>query len=215
MKQPNTKKTSNLQDYSYWQLISQILNISSKSERATHLQKIFVNYGTANFKDYTCPQKLCSETALNLQESKKLVACFELGKRLFSDYNSQNDLPVMRTPADVFEHFQNMNTLLREQVRAVYLNIKNRIVYEETIAYGCANHSSFLPIDVIRPAILYGAIGIIVVHNHPTGDINPSEDDIQATQKLDKSTEIIGLELIDHVIIGKNKYYSFRNNGFL
>ena len=95
------------------------------------------------------------------------------------------------------------------------LDMKNRIIKEELISQGSLNSSIVHPREVINPAIRNSAASVIFIHNHPSGDPEPSLDDIEITQRLQKSFNIVGIKILDHIIIGHQGYFSFKQKHML
>ncbi len=98
----------------------------------------------------------------------------------------------------------------KEHFIAIYLNTKNSILKQEVISIGSLNANIVHPREVFRTACMVSAAGIIVVHNHPSGDPTPSTEDIELTKTLVESGKIIGINVLDHVIIGHDRNYGFR-----
>ena len=97
----------------------------------------------------------------------------------------------------------------------LYLNTKNGILRQEVISIGSLNSNTVHPREVFRTACIVSASGIIVAHNHPSGDPMPSREDIELTKRLVESGKMIGIEVLDHVIIGQDRNYSFKDAGML
>ena len=139
----------------------------------------------------------------------QFIATLELGKRLFHKGREIR----FSTPHQVFEYLKSMAYLEKEHVRALYLDTKNMLVREEVISIGGLNSSSVHPREVIRPALICNAAGIILAHNHPSGDPTPSKADLEITHKVQEACKIIGIDLLDHLVIGHNSYVSMRDKG--
>jgi len=103
----------------------------------------------------------------------------------------------------------------QERFILLCLDIKNKLVNYSMISQGSLTSSIVHPREVLKPAILSNAASVIFVHNHPSGDPEPSVDDIEITKRLTKAFEICGISVLDHIIIGQNEYYSFRNKVLL
>ena len=103
----------------------------------------------------------------------------------------------------------------KEHFVALYLNARNELLRREFISIGILDASIVHPREVFGPAIKHCAASIILVHNHPSGNTNPSEDDRNLTKKLIDSGEILGIEVLDHIIVSSNDYFSFKDNGIL
>jgi len=116
-------------------------------------------------------------------------------------------------PADVFlnqrlqKEFRNAD---REKFIAVHLNTKNQIISYEVVSVGSLNASIVHPREVFKGAILSNAASVVLCHNHPSGDPNPSKEDKQLTNRLEKAGKILGIEVLDHVIFAGSNFYSFK-----
>lgn len=102
-----------------------------------------------------------------------------------------------------------------EEFKLIFLNAKNMVIDEESQQRGTINHVSIHPREVVRAALDKKAAALIMVHNHPTGDVTPSKADIEVTKKIKEGLEAMNLVLHDHIIISTNGYYSFRDAGFI
>jgi len=116
-------------------------------------------------------------------------------------------------PQEVFDFCHDLTNLPQEGVFVLLLNSKNRILQRRLVTYGILDASYVHPREVFRDAIKTNAKSLIIVHNHPTGEPDPSLDDIRITQKMNESGIILGINLLDHVIIGNGKYHSIRDYG--
>ena len=108
-----------------------------------------------------------------------------------------------------------MRHLNQEHFVALFLNTKNQIIHQQTIFIGSLNASIVHPREVFREAVKRSAASIIVAHNHPSGDPTPSQEDIQVTKRLNESGKMIGIDLLDHIIIGDRKFISLKEKGYL
>ena len=122
--------------------------------------------------------------------------------------------PSIRGPADVYKlmrpRYKNAD---REQFFAVLVNTKNVVLSVELVSVGSLNASVVHPREILKPAILNSAASIILVHNHPTGDAAPSKEDVEFTKRFAKCGELLGINLLDHVIIGADTYHSLKESG--
>jgi DNA repair protein RadC len=117
----------------------------------------------------------------------------------------------IETTKDVFNHFvDELKDKKKEYLYALYLDTKNRIIKEELISIGTLNASMIHPREIFSSAIKACSHAIILVHNHPSGDPTPSKNDEEMTQRLFEAGELLNIEIIDHVIIGKDDYFSFK-----
>lgn len=142
----------------------------------------------------------------------QILAAVELGKRVFSgDFLEK---PRITSPEDIADVFMpKMRNLNREEFRVCFLNTKNEVMAHDVISIGSLNASIVHPREVFSQAIKRSAASIILVHNHPSGNPEPSREDIEITNRLSESGLLLGIKVIDHVIIGKGKWYSLKANG--
>jgi len=144
----------------------------------------------------------------------QIVSCFELGRRLASfKYTRNNSINNVRDVVKLYS--PDMSCLKKEHFKSIFLDSRKRIIKEETIFIGSLNASIIHPREIFQAAFEEGAAAIILLHNHPSGDPKPSDDDIEITEQLAKAGEILGIEVIDHLIIGHNKYFSFKEKDYL
>ena len=144
----------------------------------------------------------------------KILAAIELGARLASHtpYGRQR----INEAGDLYKMLQaDFAGEKQEIVTAVYVNAKHEVIGREMISKGSMTGAHVDPRDVYRTAIKRGAAGIFLVHNHPSGDPDPSDVDISATRQLDEAGKVIGIKLIDHIIIGDGRYQSLRDMDIL
>lgn len=149
----------------------------------------------------------------------ELKAAFTLGARLS---RSITETRSISGPKDVYDMLgEEMRVLNYESVRIILLNTKHRVINIEEVSRGTLNESLFHPREAFRLAIAQQAYGVILVHNHPSGDPSPSGADIQVTQRLKQAGEMLQIEVVDHVIIGSPApdrpapYFSFQEFGHL
>jgi DNA repair protein RadC len=146
-------------------------------------------------------------------DAVRLVAAVELGKRLFDP--GSGDRPVLHTPADVYAFVCEMSRLRQEHFRCLYLNNLNRVVGDRIISIGTINSSPVHPREVFFGAVEYSAQALILVHNHPSGNPEPSPQDLRLTNRLAAVARLFSIALLDHVIVGKHSYYSFKDHARL
>lgn len=142
----------------------------------------------------------------------RLVAACELGRRLVRSRAADRN-PVS-SPEDVAGLvMESMRDLDREQFRVLLLDSKNRVLGIETVAIGTLNASLVHPREVLKPGIMRSAAALILIHNHPTGIACASEEDIRLTRRIVQAGRIVGIEILDHMIIGDGTYESLRETG--
>ena len=157
--------------------------------------------------------ELCSLRGLSEAKACQLLAGLELGRRSVS--LSPEERVTINSPQDVANLMMGeMAALEQEHLKVLMLNTKNEVLSTQEIYVGNVNSSVVRPAEVIRPAVRDNAPSIIVVHNHPSGDPTPSPEDVSITQELVAAGRLLGVEVLDHVVIGSgNRYVSLNEKG--
>lgn len=149
-------------------------------------------------------EKLSKVRGIGSAKVCQILASFELTKRALD--KEDNNLPIIDSAKDAVAHLQELRTAKKEHFVALYLNARNQLVHKETISIGTLNASLVHPREVFKPAIDHLAASIIIAHNHPSGEAEASEDDIELTKKLTEAGKVMGVDLVEHVIITKNDF---------
>lgn len=151
---------------------------------------------------------------VGLAKAARIAAALELGRRLQEE--GRGERPRINTAADVFRWFApRMADLEAEEFHVLALDSQSAVLRDLLITRGILNSSLVHPREVFRGAIAEAAAGIIVVHNHPSGDPTPSADDRSITKQLVESGRLLDLPVYDHVIVGHGRYVSFNESGIL
>jgi DNA repair protein RadC len=108
-----------------------------------------------------------------------------------------------------------MKDLKKEMFRCALLDTKNKIISDEVVSIGSLSASIVHPREAFKSAIRESAAAVIFIHNHPSGDIKPSQEDILLTRRLVQAGEVLGIQVLDHIIIGDGSHFSFRDNGLM
>jgi DNA repair protein RadC len=144
----------------------------------------------------------------------QLKSAFELGRRLLDEPRRSG--PVFSSGHDVYTYYrQRLKDLKKEIFRCAMLDAKNRVFRDCRVSEGSLTNSLVHPREAFRDAIKEAAASVIFVHNHPSGDPSPSREDISITERLASVGEIVGIKVLDHVIIGDNKYISMMEKGYV
>lgn len=142
-----------------------------------------------------------------------LLATVELGKRINNKYSNIHNFKV-DNPKVVFDHYSSiLKNKKQEHFYAVYLDNQKRIIEDKLLFIGTINKSLIHPQNIFKEAYLLDASAIICIHNHPSGNIIPSLEDNKITKQLVQIGNLFGIKVVDHIIIGESKYYSFFENG--
>lgn len=208
-----TIEKNGIEAMSTQQLIGIIIENEKKVPRLLGQQNLFVNEQIEN------PFRILASDISELRyrgnltdgEASRLAAAVELGKRMAAP-GSQDKIHI-GSPRDgaqfLMEKLRNMN---HEVFVAVYLDTKNRIMAAKQISEGSLTCAVVHPREVYAEAIIRHAAAIIVAHNHPSGDPRPSDEDRELTRALVRTGEIMGIQFLDHVVIGDGRYYSFKEH---
>ncbi|MEI7463211.1 MAG: DNA repair protein RadC, partial [Candidatus Taylorbacteria bacterium] len=138
-----------------------------------------------------------------------IVAVGEITRR-YSEKN-QAGFTTIRNAQDVFDHLQDMRNLPKEHLRGLFLNSHSRIIRDEVISIGTVNSNIIHPREVFRAGIECNAAAVVLAHNHPSGEVAPSTEDVDITSQLVQAGKILGITVLDHVIITKDKFVSIIN----
>jgi len=138
----------------------------------------------------------------------KILASLELGQRFARTKNPRQ----IDNPAKIFELSAELGDKKQEYCLAFYLNGRQELLSKRTLAIGSLNYNFLEPRDIFEPAFSSGASSFILVHNHPSGNSQPSDDDLLLTEKVAKLADLMGVKLLDHLIVCKNDYFSIKEN---
>jgi len=144
---------------------------------------------------------------LGLAKACEIVACFELGRRMLKGKKTS----ILLSPKDVWDRMADIRSSKKEHFVVFFLDARNQEIKREIITIGILNESLVHPREVFEPAIMHKTASIIIAHNHPSGNTEPSDDDIEITKRLVDAGKILGIKIIDHVIIVKDSFFSFRD----
>jgi DNA repair protein RadC len=193
------------------ELLALLLRSGNKDINAIELaEKILKKFGAKKlpnliFKD------LNEISGLGPAKACEIIACFELGKRLLKDKKAQ----IYLTPKEIWEELRDLRNHKKEHFVIFYLDSRNQEIKREIISIGSLNANLVHPREVFEPAVRNLTAQIILAHNHPSGDPTPSEDDLEITKRLVEAGKILGIEVIDHIIVTKNNFYSFKEKDLI
>lgn len=144
----------------------------------------------------------------------QLLAAVELGKRVHRKDSTERY--VIRSPEDAANYLMtDMTFLKQEHFVALFLNVKNEIIHKETIFIGSLNASIVHPRELFREAVKRSAASIICAHNHPSGNPAPSPEDIEVTKRLVAAGDMMGIDVLDHLVIGNHQFISLKEKGYM
>lgn len=161
----------------------------------------------------TEPIELIDALRANLQLLGELAVRYEVSTNAMPKVESTDSISCA---GDVYALLKDeMTELAQEQLRVLLLDKRNHLVGRRVIYQGTVSECKVRPAEVIRPAVVDGLPNIIVVHNHPSGDPTPSPDDIRTTKELDNACRLLGIELLDHIVIGGDRFASIKDLGHI
>jgi DNA repair protein RadC len=156
--------------------------------------------------------ELRAERGLGNAKTAQLKAALELGRRML--FATPEDRLVVRSPSDVAQLLMaEMAHLEQEHFQVLYLDTRNRLLGSKTVYVGSLNASHIRVAEVFREAIKRNCAAIIVAHNHPSGDPSPSPEDVEVTRQIIAAGNLLSIELLDHLIIGQQRFVSLRERG--
>jgi DNA repair protein RadC len=159
-------------------------------------------------------EELSKIKGIGIAKAGQIKAAVELGRRI-SSYNKRQHVTIT-SPLDVKALLmEEMRFLEKEHFKTILLNTKNHVVSVENISIGSLNASIVHPREVFKPAIRRSSASILLVHNHPSGDPTPSKEDIEVTERLVEAGKILGISVLDHIVIGDNTIFSFKEKGLV
>ncbi|HAV10598.1 MAG TPA: hypothetical protein DCX22_03150 [Dehalococcoidia bacterium] len=192
------------------EIIALILGRGTAGESVTVLaQKLLSTFGNTRNMAAASIEELVKIKGIGPAKAAQLKAAFELGKR--AESSPDEIAPQITTPESVIREIRPLlKGKKKEHFVLVSLNIRNHIINRQTISIGSLDSSIVHPREVFKEALRVSAASVIFIHNHPSGDPSPSEDDIALTKRLTEAGKILGISVLDHIIICDNAYISMK-----
>jgi len=176
-------------------------------------QRLLSQFGTLKGIAGASVEELSQIKGIGLAKAAQLKAAFELANRL-EGYSETGKKPVVKTPEDVVALLKGrLKDKKKEYFVVLLLDTRNQLIKAADVSVGSLDASIVHPREVFKEAIAGSAASVILVHNHPSGDPTASEDDIGLTKRLAESGEIMGIDVLDHVILGDDSYLSLKREG--
>lgn len=184
---------------------------SSVLETADELLKLSKGFGGLSKMSLG---EMCKVKGISKVKALELLACFEISRRAFAESTAEMD--VIRNAEQVVRWLQReIGSDLQEKFMVIYLDHRNRIISSKVLFVGTINESRVYPREIFREALLSGATGIILVHNHPGEDPTPSFHDIALTERMVSAGRLMGIRVLDHLIITRTGWLSMADESFL
>lgn len=201
------------------ELLAIVLRTGTRHETAVSLaQRVLAKdeegLGIAALYNFSLEQ-LRTIRGIGFVKAIQIKAVMELSKRIASGYGNGNKVSI-KSSYDVSRLvMEDMRHLRKEVFKAVLLNTKNQLIRQINVSVGSLNSAIVHPREVFQDAVKAGCSTLIFVHNHPSGDPEPSREDVEITARLVKAGEILGIKVLDHIVIGNGKYISLKEKGFI
>ena len=195
------------------ELLAIILRVGTAQENVIELSsRLLRQYGGLGGLLAVDFAELCREHGLGQAKAAQLKAALEIGRRL--SVLAPAERPQITQPADIANLVMlEMGNLTQEQLRVLCLDTKNFVVAQQVVYQGTVNSSVVRAAEVFRPAVSRTCPALVVVHNHPSGDPTPSPEDVRTTEQLRKAGELLDIELLDHIIVGHQRFVSLKERG--
>jgi DNA repair protein RadC len=175
-------------------------------------QQLLRQHGGLSGLARCAPRELTRTRGIGRAKAATLAAALEIGRRISQRRLREGD--AVRGPQDVFQHFHaRLRDAEQEHFCVLLLDGRHRVLGDETVSLGTLTASLVHPREVFRPALRMGGAALILVHNHPSGDPEPSPEDRAVTQRLAQAGELLGIPVLDHVIVAERGYRSLRDEG--
>ncbi len=197
------------------ELLAVILRTGTHSENVLGLaNRLLARFGGLTGLSRASFGELCKEHGVGQAKAAQLKASLELGRRLVS--TQPEEKTAIRSPQDAANLVMpDMAALQQEHLRVILLNSKNQMIAVDEVYKGSVNASTIRTSELFRSAVRENCPAVIVVHNHPSGEPEPSSDDIAATEHILKGGKALDIEVLDHLIIGNQKFVSLRERGII
>lgn len=195
------------------ELLAIILQTGTASESVLSLAtRLLARFGGLGGLGKASFGELCAEKGVGEAKASQTRAAFELGKRFYSLQPTEK--VVVKSPQDVANLLlAEMGFLEQEELRVVLLNTRNQVIGIPHIYKGNVNTSVIRVNEIFRQAIRENSPALVVVHNHPSGDPSPSQEDIKITKQMVEAGKLLEIEVLDHLIIGQQKFVSLKEKG--
>ena len=189
------------------ELLAAVLQVGTTREDVLAMsERIVRGYGENNIFSERDPKRLSEEADIPLAKACAIVAVGELGRRTYENHGT--GFATVRNAKDAYEYLSEMRNMPKECLRALFLNGRNTVIRNEVISIGTVNSNIIHPREVFRPGIESNAAAVVLAHNHPSGDLTPSPEDIKITEQLIQAGKILGIAVLDHIIIAKDSFAS-------
>lgn len=189
------------QNLSLAELVAILWGVGTRKEEVLGMaHRTLREYGEKAVANETDARRLAEAAGIPLSKACQMVASFELGRRFYAHRGGR---PVqVRNLHQAYQYLRDMGSGSKEQLRGLYLNSRYQVIHDEVISIGTLTSNLVHPREVFQPAVLHGAVAVIVAHNHPSDVLTPTTADLRVTEQLCQAGEVLGINLLDHLIVG-------------
>ena len=193
------------------ELLAILLRTGTRHANAVELSaRILKKFSNKNLAEISF-RELQVTDGIGKAKASEIIACFEPGKRVLQNKKAA----LVLTPHDIWQELRDIRDSKKEHFVVFYLDARNQEVQREVVSIGTLNTSLVHPREVFESAIKHSAAHIIIAHNHPSGNVTPSSEDVEVTKRLVEAGNILGIALMDHIIVSKSGQLSFGQKNLL
>ncbi|MBI4168492.1 MAG: DNA repair protein RadC [Acidobacteria bacterium] len=194
------------------ELLAVLLGSGTRGENVIKIAEDLVGkYGASGLPQLSL-KEWASNHGVGRIKAGQMLATFELGRRLQAP---PADEPRVSSPAEAYALVRDLRKARKEHLVALYVDSQNRLIARETVSVGSLNTTRTHPREVLQPAIINSALAFILAHNHPSGSLDPSRDDVEFTRTMSRAGELMGISLYDHLIVSPRGFVSLKEKGLL
>ncbi len=199
---------------SHGELVALVIGSGSRKDSATRIsERLLRRHGLQGLAGLRA-EEWAAERGLGRAGAARMCAAFELGRRAHGKRHG-DERPRITKPREVASRVREVARARKEHLVGLYLDAQNGLLHQETLSVGSLNTTRTHPREILFPAVVHLALGFILVHNHPSGSLEPSPEDLEFTRSVQRAGELMGIELYDHVIVSRDGYASLRELGLL
>jgi len=192
------------------ELLALILGSGTKEKNVIELSESILKKISVKYLTDVSIEELLKFKGVGYANAIKIIAVLEFAKRI----KNKKEI-IIYSPKDIWNELTNIKNNKKEYFFVFCLDSRNKIIKKELVSVGTLNSSLVHPREVFEPSIRNLSAQLVIAHNHPSGDVNPSSEDLEITTKLAKAGDLLGISIVDHVVIANDKYFSFKEHNLL
>lgn len=191
------------------ELVALLLGTGSTKHNAVDLARALLKNYPLSILPTTTLKDMTTISGIGVSKATRVLAALELGSRAFS--TPKLSIKTIRTVKDVLDQVKEVTQKHQEHLVVLYLNARHELIANHTVSLGRLNVLNVEPRDILSHALAIPCTSMIMVHNHPSGDPTPSEDDVKFTVRMQEASDLLGVRVVDHIIVSAQDYFSFRD----